>query len=146
MNRELKFKLWSFKENKMGVVDGLYQGPMCKGVCWEVFTTNSKHSFTKHTNDFVFLQYIGKQDKNGQDIYEGDVIGIPDKRAKGGYRERTVVELSSNSYIDENEDYSDVIGVCWGYALPKEFAKCVVMGNIYENKELLEVQNNEFQF
>lgn len=70
-------------------------------------------------------QYTGLHDKNGKEIYEGDIV-------KGTFYGFPMVEYDYifQIYWDEKEK-----GFMANYFEPSE---CEVIGNIYENPELLE--------
>lgn len=70
-------------------------------------------------------QYTGLKDKNGNEIYEGDIV-------KGTFYGFPMVEYDYifQIYWDEKEK-----GFMANYFEPSE---CEVIGNIYENSELLE--------
>ena len=74
-------------------------------------------------------QYTGLHDKNGREIYEGDILQIDIEKAWVMWNERygyfELVPIG-DYYFD-----SDVIGQALEYTKPE------VIGNIYENKELL---------
>jgi len=73
-------------------------------------------------NNYTLMQYTGLIDKNGIEIYEGDIIKL--KRKIGVvkyYLEMAGFEAATK------DDY--ILGI--------HFKKSEVIGNIYKNKELL---------
>ena len=71
-------------------------------------------------------QYTGLKDKHGKDIYEGDILQWPQDKDcyKGMYWQKYKVEIPKIFFTWENEDYSSC-------------SQIEVIGNIYENPELL---------
>ena len=88
-------------------------------------------------NDFVsedehryLMQYTGLKDKNGREIYEGDIVMQLSERT---YDSVTgVVKFIDGSYVIESADGKTSV------YLFDEVAFNVLIGNIYENPELLE--------
>ncbi len=84
--------------------------------------------------DFEFMQFTGLKDKNGKDIYEGDIL-----RQWGELWEVTGLDRGSFG-IDVHKELKNGGTVIDSHyvisaVLPKA---CEVIGNIYENPELLE--------
>ncbi len=82
-------------------------------------------------------QYTGLKDKNGEEIYEGDIITTDLER------NYLIVEYRNGAFMlncnDGLEDYYDIFFATSDE--PTEVYKYgEVIGNIYENPELLEVE------
>ena len=75
-------------------------------------------------SDYVVMQYTGLKDKNGKEIYEGDIIQFDFKG-----------ELKTSVIKEHSLDY------CYWMSLPMGRREYEVIGNIYENPEL--VKSNE---
>ena len=127
--REIKFRKW-----------GRYTDDVMRMVDWIILNANNSVDFRTDENE-AFMQYTGLHDKNGKEIYEGDILG--------GYPHATVwVEYANDWGCFEacwDEDYSLDVGY---KAIKKESQllanalldckdKWEVIGNIYENPELL---------
>jgi uncharacterized phage protein (TIGR01671 family) len=91
-------------------------------------------------DEVILMQYTGLKDKNGKEIYEGDIVNIYhviDKKRcnEGKYKVKYEKTISGFPIILQPfTDYDEEIG---GYHTPSHFE---VIGNIYENPELMEVK------
>lgn len=128
MNREIKFRAWHKDLKKMFKIG---QITLEKGI-WN-FEPNDRDFIgmsIPYQPSFVLMQYTGLHDKNGKEIYEGDIL-------KGTFYGFPMPEYDYvfQIYWDEKEK-----GFMASYFEPSE---CKVIGNIYDNPELLVGENNE---
>lgn len=117
MNRPIKFRAWNEKKSDMIYLEDLTTAN------WDI-----KFIF-KH---YKIMQYTGLTDKKGVEIYEGDILQL--KNTKG--------QVSNHQEVYWNDE-----AACWGWRTAKEdswpdsfsgfYNDYEVIGNIYENPELL---------
>ena len=129
MSREIKYRAWIEKgcESKMGEATSinLDEGYINYIVCNE--QNEIEIIGLAYFDEYVLLQYTGLKDKNGKEIYEGDLVKILDNVNE------TICEVrfEYGGYILKNGDLREEL-----LYLEERFME--VVGNIYENKNLLE--------
>lgn len=144
--REIKFKAYAKAYNKIVNVDRL--GLNSDGTAQEIIVTerelgeyDSDEWTDLQAGEFELLQYTGLKDKNGAEIYEGDILEL---RANPFNKKRDLFQVvfKDGGFRDEWNNYI-------GQYLPPDIRNrqggrvrlneaCEVIGNIYENPELLQ--------
>ena len=122
MRREIKFRAWDTENEEWVAVSMAWSddkhGPISTPV---VFEGRGK---------CVIQQYTGLKDKNGVEIYEGDIIKYITQYYGNKVERQKVVE-----WIDDMQDDSFGEPLSMGYRF--HGGDIEVIGNIYENPELL---------
>ncbi len=81
-------------------------------------------------------QYTGMKDKNGKRIFEGDIIDFSDRSDSDGYG---VVKYDANE-TEFGIEYDNIYESLGKHYYPEDIE---VVGNIYDNPELLKGENND---
>jgi hypothetical protein len=122
--REIKFRAWDKENKKMMKVSSLSLENKEIAV-----RENGTYHFFRMKN-LELMQYTGLNDKNDKEIYEGDILFFRDENTK------YVVVWQDAAFIIKSIEirkYSEEM--CW---LDDTEICCEIVGNIYENKNLLE--------
>lgn len=128
--REIKFRIWDTENNEMLKVQELDFEPTFYG--GRIAIRPDQYNDYFDTEDMILMQYIGLHDKNGKEIYEGDIVKIEyaDFKFKGvvKYDETYLAYVITNTYTatHEYENLGDYID----YGIE-------VIGNKFDNPELL---------
>jgi uncharacterized phage protein (TIGR01671 family) len=138
MNDRFKFRVWKGQENRM-VYEVTYLNPL---ILDPSIKEENKHN--------ILMQCTGLKDKNGKLIYEGDIIKINtwfDKIVPDNFEYRYEDEKGFALYqIFFNQAKARFEAECIKYTKERPY-RCFlleyvptnneVIGNIYENRELL---------
>lgn len=129
MNRKIKFKAWVMKEKEMTEVLSFEMRE--DGKLYVLYKDNTKCTLGKFAVEL--LQFTGLIDKKGREIYEGDVVSI--RIAETSIEHKTVVKFRNGAFIANIIDKNDYIYI-FHHGFNKDDFE--VLGNIYENSELVE--------
>ena len=115
--REIKFRAWDKKNKRIYEVWELTLEEDGSVDVLRMWGMNGRQMF-KFGGEIELMQYTGLKDKNGKEIYEGDIVKTNNKRIFSIEIPDIFYKLADGSWMTETD---------FG-----------VIGNIYENPELLE--------
>nr|DAT60264.1 MAG TPA: YopX protein [Caudoviricetes sp.] len=139
-----KFRAWLKKEQKMdNYIDH---------ISWledELYCIGDGITYMVSAEDLVLMQSTGLVDKNGKEIFEGDVLEIQGIKM--------IVKFGSYKYLETSKNNGHILGIlhdglgfyveCINVADPDNISpfepetlkNSQIIGNIYKNREFLEV-------
>lgn len=134
--RKFKFRAWD--DDKMfyqvrcgGTFDDIPTAPTAWDESRKDWVNLTGQPYTK------IMQYTGLKDRNGKEIYEGDILD--------DYEDKPMhIEFSNKKaafcFVDEFDPY----GKEYYTVKDLHYEDLIIVGNIYENPELLEVCRNAY--
>lgn len=117
--REIKFKCWD-KKNKQWLT------PWPFNLFGEFMIIQGLP--LKRLDDLEVVQYTGLKDKNGKEIFEGDIVT---------FRRNGKVIYDAPNWIIKSKDRQGI-----EFTHPLSVVPIEIIGNIYENPELLEKRDD----
>lgn len=159
-----KFRAWDKRKSVMREVAVLHFTKGGKVNSIEYWKTHSELK-SYHVRNLVLMQSTGLKDKNDVEIFEGDIVRVFEYGRYGGTYNAPVSWISYSNEgeqwafhgftcigVKEIEHHSEVESLFTRGFLTRQFGSCVqlseltkdprnsikVIGNIYENPELLE--------
>lgn len=144
MKREIKFRAWDHQDEIMIYSDDEFDNYFFEphnddGIlrAYRIYDTyDSSGAPGRSIEEIEVMQYTGLKDKNGKEIYEGDIVkwDVNDitRTAPVYYDER-----QASFWMGRDKDSGHLVLNDW---MRGEFE---IIGNIYENPELINNSNNE---
>lgn len=134
MKREIKFRAYSSHNHKMYPVSNIEWD--LDGRIW-VIADDGKNGIELMDEEAHLMEYTGLHDKNGREIYEGDII-VTHPKMKYEIPTGGVVQYGDYQpmfgYKTEDGDYYSI----WSSNVYRTYE---VIGNIFEDPELMEAQH-----
>jgi len=142
--REIKFRAWNKTKNKMIIVKDIIT------VDEKLKVNNDNWDWYK--DEYILMQYTGLNDKEGREIYERDIVNVVGVISKEQYEvKKDFIEINTPqlgniliyAYVlyCRKTDYKQLMAIETTTGLLSGTVKYEVIGNIYENPELLEDKN-----
>ena len=125
--REIKFRAWHKEKKEM--IDNARPDFFCKQLHYLCGNSaGGQDVLGVSTEDIELMQYTGLKDKNEKEIYEGDILsdGNNDKPYKVIFENGSFRAEFEGDFEEYSFDLIDVVA-----------QGCEIVGNIYENPELL---------
>lgn len=151
--REIKFRIY-FEDEEPFISEPITLEDLLHGE--DIEFRNEDDTLSLPLNDFRFyykrnqnykiMQFTGLKDKNGKEIYEGDIVKINAHSYDFGFEKDRIGEIrfiegcfGFYKQLSEKEYLFNELSTEFGYG---ELEYYEVIGNIYENPELLERSSN----
>jgi uncharacterized phage protein (TIGR01671 family) len=129
MHREIKFRVWD-NENKTWIDPWWIQFGSYNRLITDV---GCYVNLQEHPDRYVIQQYTGVKDKNGKEVYEGDIINVIESslyhsRVEVAFTGTVIYDVSNVAFqvINNEGKQSSFIG---------QEVSCEVIGNIFEYKK-----------
>lgn len=135
MSRVIKFRVWDKLEKRFIYPDVGYQGHFCLSLKGSFFNLQNGSG----GGDYVVHQFTGLVDKNGEDLYEGDIVKYIIRLDDHGDIERHTGQLLwSEKYAAWGLGVTEPWNLLTDYYVRIEEK----IGNIFEDGKLMEGMND----
>jgi len=133
--REIKFRAWDKISLKM-YNDVQYGIEYCESI--RSFGYVLDRAEPEKRARFILMQYTGLKDKNGKEIYEGDIVKYRSHPRKAIIGEVIYSDNRAQFLVKSNHYVSSTGRETWDYDSFGTQNYLEVIGNIHENPELIQ--------
>lgn len=137
MSREIKFRAWLKDDKTMKFVDIIdwNSESISFTELIPIKESNPEYDEIEVRFDKVeLMQYTGLKDKDGTEIYEGDIVKIDNEIYRVFYNEGSFRVIESESHLEH--------GRLFELMSMSDRTYCEVIGNIHQNGDLLDGCNS----
>lgn len=132
--RTIKFRCWDLKTEKMKYIHSLeftFDRSVVNAEISDKYGTGTIE-YRKDGDDLVLQQFTGLLDKNGKEIYEGDI----DEESMGyvGFCKKCI---GYQMFFRDPDSNDEICHNCNGDFDTREGNLIIIIGNIYQNPELI---------
>lgn len=125
--REIKFRAWDKERKAWWTLDGTDKLSVLNDEAFEI------------------MLYTGLKDKNGKEIYEGDIVKCYEEDVEAEPYIKKVSWYGDDCHypafdLDPMDDYIECNGLQYYAGVQPNGEQIEIIGNIYENPELLEAK------
>lgn len=136
MSRQVKYRVWDKPFNNWmdHCASLMANGTMLYiSITLEDGNKPTPSIFNVDSERYIIQQFTGLQDRNGKEIYEGDVVSLDYGNLKGS-KQLAVVVWSMNGFYLQHPKFPKALFEDTTY----QFEECKVMGNVIQHPELLD--------